>query len=256
MGRLKNIILAAGIAAPLLGAFVFTANVAAAQSSSSTLAADAPLPLTPEEKLAKAKEDLNKALDLSLKKVGSLKGRLNDLNFPELSDEAGLKKEALQNLDSYADYYNTAKHGLEGKNNLDEVKELAREIKEYRDTTYTPGMERIVRFILVFYNEDVLGVANDRLSKIEADVKKLNKLGVIEVGDFRSKLDEANKLLLTAAKLQGGAKKIILTATSTRLTKEEGATAKDMIEESLTGIKTVYDIFLELNQSVKKTLGL
>lgn len=252
---LAVIALTAGL---LIGALIIfeTKTVLAATSTSSTLLSVDAANLAPEEKLAKAKDDLTKALDLSLKKVDSLKGRLNELNFPELSQEEKLKNEALEDLQAYADYYNKAKEDLEKKTSLEEVKDLAKDVKEHRDTTYTPGVEKIVRFILVFYNEQVLGVANDRLGKIEADVKKLDKLGVIKESDFRGKLDEAGRLLEEAHELQGGAKKIILSATSTDLTKEKEPSAKDMIEKSLNNVKKVYDIFLELNQAVKKAFGL
>ncbi|MDP2650583.1 MAG: hypothetical protein Q8P04_00590 [bacterium] len=257
MSWLKRIIFAVGMAAPLMGALVLGIEPAMAVSPSSTVvSADSGTSLAPEEKLAKAKEDLTKALDLSLKKVDGLKSRLNKLNFPESSREEELKNEALRNLDAYTGYYNEAKEDLEKKGSLEEVKDLAKDVKEHRDTIYTPGVEEIVRFVLVFYNEGVLGTANDRLGKIETDVKKLDKLGVIKEGDFRGKLDEAGKLLQEAADLQGKAKEIILSATSTDLVKEKKPSAKNMIEDSLNNVKTVYDIFLELNQVVKKSLGL
>ncbi len=257
MNRLKKVIFAVGIAAPLMGALLLGIEPVLAVGPSSTIvSAETSASLAPEEKLSKAKEDLTKALDLSLKKVDSLRSRLDELNFPELSREEELKNEALSNLDAYTDYYGKAKEDLEKKNSLEEVKNLAKDVKEHRDTIYTPGVEEIVRFVLVFYNEDVLGTANDRLSKIETDVKKLDKLGVIKEANFRGKLDDADKLLQKAATLQGGAKEIILSATSTDLMKERKPSAKEMIENSLNNIKSVYTIFLELNQAVKKALGL
>lgn len=257
MSRLKRIIFAVGMASPLMGALILGIEPAMAVSPSSTVVSvDSGASLAPEEKLAKAKEDLAKALDLSLKKVDGLRSRLNELNFPESSREEELKNEALRNLDAYTGYYNEAKENLEKKDSLEEVKDMAKDVKEHRDAIYTPGVEEIVRFILVFYNEEVLGTANDRLSKIETDVKKLDKLGVIKEDDFRGKLDEADKLLQEAADLQGKAKEIILSATSADLVKKEKPSAKDMIEDSLNNVKTVYDIFLELNQIVKKSLGL
>lgn len=255
MGGLKKIFYLLGIIAPFTGALVFVEPAGAAAPSSTLLSADNSVALAPEEKLSKAKEDLTKALDLSLKKVDSLRSRLNELNFPELSREAELKDEALKGLDTYTDYYNKTKENLEKENSLEGVKALAKGVKEYRDATYTPGVEEIVKFVLVFYNEEVLGVANDRFGKIEADVKKLDKLGVIKESDFRGKLDEAKELLEKAANLQGEAKKLVL-ATSTDLVKEKKPSARDMLEESLNNVKTVYDIFLTLNQSVKKALGL
>lgn len=258
MATFARLIFMLGIPALLIGALVVISPSASAEVPSSTLiTADTNAELAPEEKLAKAKDDLTKALDLSLKKVDSLKGRLNELNFPALSREEGLKGDALRDLDEYAAYYKKTKTSLEKEETLDGVKDLAKEVKEYRDTTYTPGVEKIIRFILVFYNEEVLGVTNDRLGKIEADVKKLDKLGVIKEGDFRGKLDEAIGLLKEAANLQGDAKKIILgTASSTDSEMEKKLSTKGMIEKSLNNVKTVYDIFLELNQNVKKALGL
>lgn len=269
MSLLKRVVLVAGVATSLTGSFVLGIEPALATSPSSTVvsavvSADSNPGLAPEEKSARAKEDLTKALDLSLKKVSGLKSRLNELNFPKVSREEELKNEALRNLDAYTDYYSRAKEDLEKKNSLEEVKDLAKDVKEHRDTIYTPGVEEIIRFVLVFYNEEVLGIANDRLSKIETDVKKLDKLGVIKEDDFRGKLDETRKLLQEATNLQGEAKEIILSATSTDLRGDNGfgrlttgkPSAKDMIENSLNNVKGVYAIFLELNQAVKKALGL
>lgn len=258
MHRWKKIILSIGIAAPLIGAFIgLEAKIAlAAESPSSTLLSVDSANLAPEEKLNNAKEDLAKALELSLKKVESLRTRLNELNFPEKSREQELKTQALGDLDAYADYYKKAKEDLDKATTLDEVKELARQIKEYRESTYTPGVEQIVKFISVFYNEEVLGVANDRQNKIGADIKKLDKLGVIKEADFRKKLDETNKLLKEATELQGEAKKQILNATSTPPAKGNVSSTKELIETSLTNVKSVYGVFLELNQEVKKALGL
>src|SRR3989344_6930624 len=106
MRRLKRTILLVGLAIPLTGALVsFNVGTARAESSSSTLLSVDSASLAPEEKLAKAKEDLVRALDLSLKKVESLKSRLNELNFPEDSREQALKNQALGDLDTYAEYY-------------------------------------------------------------------------------------------------------------------------------------------------------
>ncbi len=260
MKGLAGIALATGL---LTGALVMfetkTASAATGTSTSSTLltaTVDTNASLAPEEKLAKAKEDLTKALNLSLKKVEGLKGRLNELNFPELSREDTLKQDALKELGEYTKHYNEAKADLEKSASIEEVKELAKDVKEYRDTFYTPGMEKIVRFVLVFYNEEILGVANDRLDKIEADVKKLDKLGVIKESDFQGRLEEANSLLKESSNLQGEAKKITLSATSTGSTEESDSSSKDMVEKSLNNVKAAYNIFIELNQSVKKALGL
>lgn len=225
------------------------------QASSTPLAVDED-GLSPAERTSKAKDDLQKALDLSLKKVDSLRVKLNDLKFPEDSREEELRLTYLKDLNAYAQYYNGADKKLSQLETLDEIKDLARNVKEYRDTTYSPGGERVVRFILVFYNEEVLGIANDRYNKIEADIRKLEELEFIKKGVFNERMGNAKDLLAEAADLQRQAKEMALNSSSGILVKGKPVSVKDLLEKSLNNIKSVYGIFLDLNQATKKTLGL
>jgi len=211
--------------------------------------------LSPEEKFAQAKNDLEKALTTSLKIVDNLKTRLNKLDFPEKSQEQKLKNTYLNNLEDYAAAYNSAAAKLAKAKNLDELKTIAKEVKDYRDQTYAPGAEKIIEFVLVFYNEEVIKIANSRQEKIQADLQKLEKLGLLEKNQFADQLKKTSDLLNEATTLQRQAKELIL-GPAEKPKNSSQPSPKELIEQSLTDIKTVYGIFLELNKATKDALGL
>ena len=235
--------------------------------------------LTPEEKRVRAKDGLGKALILALEKVQKLTADIENMEFTEDSTEYALQQQFLGQLDSYRIFYTEKLDALSALETLEDIQTLAKEIKSYRDDTYTPGVENIVEFILVFYNEDVINIANERLSKISADLDKLVNVGLLEEKPFEGKITEIKTLLTEAAQLQNQARDIIIIlpedetpedititvdaevdSTSTidmesDTLKETIPTTKELLETSLGNVKAVYADFLEISNSVKETLG-
>jgi len=260
--------------------------------------------LTDAEKFEKAKAGLEKALSLAIEKVDKLSGELNAREFAEGSKEAELKNGFLQNLEEYAAYYSGMLERAAALENLESVQSLAKEIRDYRDTVYSPGVEGVVEFILVFYSEDVIRTATERFEKISADIEKLETLGLVEEGIFSEKMGVIEGLLGAASDLRMEAKNAVIpaeteeatTTTSTEEVVEADATStdeaeadieesetpqdqqatsteevvvseevleedspktpKDLLEESLNNVKESYEIFLEISNSVRETLGL
>ena len=233
--------------------------------------------LSDEERFVRAKDGLEKALSLSLEKVASLTADLNNREFEDGSREAELKSVFLENLASYEVYYSESLTRAQYLDNLESVQALAVEIKEYRDLTYTPGIEKVVEFVLVFYSEDVIGKATERLNKVSEDIEKLEALGLIENGAFSGQIESISSSLLEADNLRIQAKDIILavetgepagpveesvdaaeqTAAQTdTLDVAEEPSPQALLEQSLNNVKSVYEAFLEISKSVKETLGL
>jgi len=237
--------------------------------------------LSDAEKLTLAKDGLEKALSLALEKVTNLTNELNSREFDEESTENTLKSAYLEDLNSYATYYSESLEKSKSLEDLESVQNLAKEIKDYRDTTYGPGVERIVEFVLVFYSEDVINKANERLEKVSEDIGKLEGLGLIEKGTFDEKLEFMKTSLEEASRLRLIAKDIVVilpqedtTSTSEGLlidTEAEIATttnidgseitteeesAQSLLEQSLNDVKGVYEVFVEISRSVKETLGI
>jgi len=233
--------------------------------------------LSDEERFVRAKEGLEKALSLSIEKVASLTADLNGRGFEDGSREAELKSVFLENLASYEVYYSESLTRAQSLDNLESVQALAVEIKEYRDLTYTPGIEKVVEFVLVFYSEDVIGKATERLNKVSEDIEKLEALGLIENGAFSGQIESISSSLLEADNLRIQARDIILTvetgepagpveesvdaaeqtaAQTDTLDVAEEPSPQALLEQSLNNVKSVYEAFLEISKSVKETLGL
>lgn len=184
--------------------------------------------LTDAERFTMAKEGLEKALTLAIEKVSQLTADLNNRQFEENSQEFVMRAKFLEDLTLYNTYYTGALESARSLENLESVQVLAQEIKTYRDTVYTPGVEDIVEFVLIFYSEDVLKTANERFEKVSSDIEKLETLGLIEPGLFDEKLESARQMLTAADGLRLQAEQIVIppivletTTTTTTTTTED-----------------------------------
>ncbi len=231
--------------------------------------------LSDEDKLLKEFElrgkILSEVLTLSLDEVSKLTAKIDALpEFTEESPERKLRDEFKAALEGYATYYTDQSKKLALLTTIEQVKSLAQEIKDYRDNTYNPQIKEIVNFVLLFYNEDVLKVANTRLDKISADIKKLEKLGYIKTGAFANELKLAAQTLSDARALLEEAKNAVLNPpkpeeeiapeTGTAPTEEEETQPpvepNKLVESSLNKVKSAYDTFLQISKSLRKILGI
>jgi hypothetical protein len=225
--------------------------------------------LSETEKLAREldlrKKILKEVLTLSLEEVNRLADKLD--NLPQLTQNS--REKALQNdyrasLTNHLNYYTTQLAELDKLTTLEEVKNLAQKVKEYRDNAYNPEVQKIVNFVLVFYNEEVLKLAKTRLEKITTDIKKLEKLGYIKEGAFSREIKLAGEKLSSAQTALDQAKTTILSPAPTSETAGESKTEEGqaviepgkLIEDSLNKVKSAYDLFLEISKNLRKTLGI
>ncbi len=233
--------------------------------------------LSPEEKVAKEIEARTKiigeALTLSFKEIGSLQDKLNQLpKFADKSAEKEMQEDFLAKLDNYNAFFEDEGKKLddikanESDNNKlnDELKDLAKEIKDYRDGIYSQTSQKVVEFTLVFYDENAVTVAKTRLNKVNADLRKLEKLGLIEKGYFKTPLDKASKLISGASDLQLQAKGLILNPADEGESETSQTSTKaivkpkprELIDKSLSQVKSAYDIFLKISKDVRRLLGI
>lgn len=205
--------------------------------------------LSDEEKFALAKEGLRKALTLALEKVTSLQEDLEKRTFDEGSIEAALQAHYLSQLEEYRTFYNDRLASIDTLQSLEEAQALAAEIKKYRDTVYTPGVEKIIQFALVFYTEDVINIANERLASISNDIKELTRIGLLKEGSFQDTLTATASLLDEASRLKSEARRLIIA-------QEDNASPKQLLETSLGNVKTAYTTFLDISRAIREALGL
>jgi hypothetical protein len=248
------------------------------------------------EELKARKQVLRDALELSMQETTDLIASLENI---EGLDPEG-KKEGMRNafigaLRSYGTYYTQQMEKIDSLETAAEVKALAQEIKTYRDTIHNPNVQHIVDFVLLFRNESVIGIAQNRLEKIVSDIHKLERKGFIENGIFSESLSEAQALIRESVALHESAKEMMFTSPtkeeapqeeintdqtteenidtpSDTETEEDAATeaadevaveeviveptARDVILQSFDKIREAYAVFLNISKEVRAMLGL
>ncbi len=166
-------------------------------------------------------ETFKKVFEFSIFEAKDLKIKL--LGLDDLSEEESVWRESMvKKLNNFLTYYEEQKVGIEDTTeiNLEEIKALASDFKKWRDETYIPVAERVNEFLLIHQEEKAIGVALRRWTRINEDIKKLEKAKIKGVGELRELLDNAGSLISEGESLneEAGAifqKNYILTSTST-----------------------------------------
>ncbi len=217
--------------------------------------------LSPSDELAARKKVVGDALSLAIKEVTDLQDSLSSLpKFKEGSREAELAAEYSALLNNYLQIYNSVSVDFANLSDIDSVKAFAKQVIDFRNNTYNSKIDEIADFALLFYANDTISTASNRLSKITSDISKLSKLNLIKITDFKPRLDKVVDIIKDATANYLKAQAVILKASdSAKTNADQDAAAlgpRDYLENSLTDIKDAYDAFLSISRDVRKALGL
>lgn len=133
---------------------------------------------------------------------------------------------------------------------LVEIKQLALDFKNWRETVYDPEIKKIVSFIMVFKGSELLSIATSRFNKIALDLRLFQNSKLIKVDLLMPVLQQAGDYLKEASKLNQVAIKSLL-ATST-----DPVDTNKLVERVVGLIKSSYGKFLEMSSLVKKMLNI
>lgn len=243
--------------------------------------------LSKEEKnsqeISVRKEALEKIIDLSLAEIQDLRQKLEALELADKSQKE-TKSSFLESLKNFEEYYNGLRAELDKDQTIDSLKDLAKELKSWRAKEYIAKTQFILSFTLIHNEKLVLKIADERLDKINSDIKKLENAKMIKKNSFNSEFASAMKSLAAAHLLNSNAEKIFsksleeiilasstasssavsidgseattTIATSTKKSLSPEIEIKQLIEKSLKEIKNAYNNFLSISKAVKKKLGL
>lgn len=235
-----------------------------------------------------------KVMELAGAELQNLNTTLNDLKIDNASEEMNQyiqeKTEFLKTISQFDAHNQDTKDKISKTKDITGLKSLAIEFKSWRENTYNPQAQIIVNFSLLLQQKTILDTANDRLDKIQQDVKKLENLGIDQINKLNSLLDKSKKDLNEANQSFEKAKTILdnyfNSATSTTATSTEeisndisnqgfaiatstgNATStanieingeqinisqlQILLENGFSKIKSVYETFLEMSSVVKK----
>lgn len=223
----------------------------------------------PEMDIESRKQLLINVLESSQVEVNALKERLVNLKL-EGEEWQKIRENLLNTLSEFNDYYQDAKDSINSTSSaitLEEVKDLAKDLKEWRESTYTPELDKIINMVLIFESENFLKITQSRFDKVSADIKKLDKQKMIRTDSLKNYLSQIDKHLKNVRILNDGVKNLFLKSMApveeeiideNEINTEETGpkenmqdTIKKMVIDSLKELKTAYEIFFAMNDKIK-----
>jgi len=249
----------------LLGFFSFKSIVFADQidQNSNLTASSAGTVSTLESK----KESLADALTASYDELNELKNEIESIKVNEPWDK--IKTNLLNQADKIKDYYDSSSEKLSSENiDQDSIKNLAKELKYFREGVFNEYYKNSINFILIFEEADLLKIADSRLDKISSDLARLEKQSISKIKVLKTLYNEAEKHLKLAHDLNDNAKTIfynylnpvesdeINPETTSQQTKENQisdpqALIRNLSHKSLGELKTTYDIFVKMSKTLQ-----
>ena len=228
-------------------------------------------------------ETFKKVIDFSIAEAKDLKIKLFGIDSKKVSTSTDVwKNKMMKNLDDALEYYDSEKNFIkdgEGSLVLTEIKTRAETFKGWRENTYVPTADEINDYFLIEQEKQALETTKNRASKIRLDIEKLKKAKIktVNLEKLFSKTDilikDAQELNDKAALLFYKTKilppqdeeiisevlteEMINTTTSTvinEVEKNPEPSIKDLVRESFTKVKSVYQIFIDMSNLVRKLL--
>jgi hypothetical protein len=184
-------------------------------------------------------ETLKKVLTLSLAEAKDAKIKL--LDFTNLTgDEKHWQEEAIVSLASSTQYFEEVQNSIidaEKPLTLDEVKTIAKELKEWRDAYYVPTLTMVRDYLLIDQQEKTIETASKRAERINVDIMKLEKAKIKNISKARAMLVNANTLISNSEKSIASARALFVNtfispATTTATSSQEKASSTETLIKS------------------------
>ncbi len=230
-------------------------------------------------------ETFKKVIDFSIAETKDLKIKLFDIDSKKVGTSTiEWKNRMMKNLDDALEYYDSEKNFIkenEASLTLPEIKTKAESFKEWREKEYTPTADEINDYFLIEQQKQALDITKKRAEKIRVDIEKLKKAR-IKTAELEKMFSKTEVLLKDAQELNDKAvllfsttkilqlpeskdEKILMnateeatsTATSTvtdEVEKNPQLSIKDLVKESFTKVKNIYQIFIDMSNVVRKLL--
>ncbi|MEX0690146.1 MAG: hypothetical protein WD095_01745 [Candidatus Paceibacterota bacterium] len=219
-------------------------------------------------------EILKKALDLAMNEVKDLKISL--IAFDKIDEEEveviDWKNKTIEELNNVIAYYETIEERVNASSSdltLEEVQNIAIELKEWRDLNYTDTHDEVRNFLLIDKKKNVLKIINTRWDRIKKDMNTLQRLGYIDENSILwESLNNAKELIKESTNASNNAErkfydKHINPEVVEEVVEEEEnlqpdsleLTIRDEIRLSLQKMREAYQVFIGMGSSVRELLN-
>lgn len=218
-----------------------------------------------DEEILAQQTILDQIITLSTNEIASVETELNDLpTFATDTKEYSLESNYMAELNSYSAYFQQESTVVANAVTLSQLETVAANIKEFRDSGYNTQIYNMVTFYLLYYDEGLISDANSRLGGVGSNLTTLDNSGLLSDPDqLNSELTQATNLIASSSALQEQAALLVLqtplgSSTSTASSTAVSGNSTDprtLIDQSISDIKTAYQLFIDIATDVKNQLG-
>ncbi|MFA7201587.1 MAG: hypothetical protein WC099_01145 [Candidatus Paceibacterota bacterium] len=223
------------------------------------------------------------------KQTATARDEFEKIQLPNSDDWKQIHDSILSSFDATQEYYTEVYNRITNDPNLTSslLKNIARDIEQKKTQEIDPLIKKAHVIVATFNITDMLKVGDDRLAKIKLDVDKIYTQKLTRSQTLKQLFEKASLELSQAREFNDLSKETILYAYTTpetgssteyldalykKLEKEKGDSLRtthsstdssseviqDYIQktvtESITSIKSVYDIFMKMSSNVKSYL--
>ncbi len=172
----------------------------------------------PEQEKNIAELSLKREILLEISNIGKLQieesqKNIDSTEFPETEDWKIIRELFNEYLNSYKEYYNNFIEYIEENTDvidLEEIKNLAKEIDIEKTNEIDPGLERINDVVITFDISKILSLASERLEKVNKDITKIYEKGILKEASLKNLFTRASSYLENAYIMNNNAKEVIL----------------------------------------------
>ncbi len=233
---------------------------------------------------------LTNIITAAKQQVADARSRLQDATLPQDNNETwkNIRDTILAGFDRANEYYGYAYDRVNHDSSVTTalLKNVARDIEQEKTTVIDPLIKQAHTIVAALTVQNMLQIGDDRLEKIRLDVQKIYEQKLTKSKALQNLFDTASSTLGQAHRADQNAQEIILhgytpqpnasdtqyiddiytnTASSTASTTSQDTTQESRvlfiekllqknITDAITGIKSVYDTFLEMSSNVKNYL--
>lgn len=227
------------------------------------------------EEVAAQKKVLQGVIALSKNEINAAQEKLN--NLPTFDkDSAGyvLQNNYLTELGAYSKYFAEESSIVANATTSSQLQAVATDIKNFRNSGYNSEIYDMITFTLLYYDASIISTAGSRLSSIKSDLSSLESSQLLaNQSALDDEVSQAADLINTASTLHDQASDLILqtssstesasttsslNASSTATTTKAAANPdpRSILEKSINDIKSAYQIFIKVANSIKDQLDL
>ncbi len=232
--------------------------------------------LSEQNSITHRKKVISDVLALSIQEIISVRNRLNSINIEKGSYSWTIREIILQWISSEEKYFEEIRIRLGGILSPDEVKALAREMQNHRNESFNANLANALDFIFILRTLRLTDIAADRWNKINTDLQRIERAGLIRANTFAPKMLEARERIDEAQTLADKSfaliKNIYLPTKEESLNpliteigqndeviiedKQKPPSVRELCEAAMDNLKLGYDEFVKISTSVRRLLRL